>query len=264
MTAMTIGLKGAYYIFWREIKRFTGQKMRILMSVVQPVIWLVLMGSMMARLTDNPVTAEMIGVDNYLAFMVPGVMMMSSLYTGVFGGISIIWDRRMGFLIKLLSAPIPRYSIALGKISALVLQTMFQASVIAILAAVMGITFATGLPGILVTLFICGLFAAIMSCISLFLSASIRTPETLFSVINFLTLPLVFSSSALFPTAVMPDWIRVIARFNPISYAVTPVRDLVISGWEWGTLATGIWLLLLMFLILFVLVYYRFEKGSLL
>lgn len=259
-----MGLKGAYYIFWREIKRFMGQKMRILMSLVQPVIWLVLMGSMMARLTDNPVTAEMIGIDNYLAFMVPGVMMMSSLYTGVFGGISIIWDRRMGFLIKLLSAPIPRYSIALGKIAALVLQTIFQASVIVLLAFMMGITFVTGLPGIMLTLVICGLFAAIMSCISLFLSASIRTPETLFSVINFLTLPLVFSSSALFPTAAMPDWIQVIARFNPISYAVAPVRSLVISGWDWSTLFTGMWLLLLMFLVFFSLVYYRFEKGSLL
>jgi len=261
---LNYGLRGTYYVFWREMKRFSSQRLRIMMSVVQPVVWLVLMGNMMTRLTDNPFTAEMLGVDNYLAFMVPGVMIMTSLFSGVYGGISIIWDRRLGFLIKLLSAPIPRYSIALGKMSALVIQTMIQVSIIALLGSIMGVLFITGPGGIIVALLFCGLFSAIMSSISLFLSASVKTPETLFAIINFLTMPLVFTSNALFPTGAMPSWIQLISRFNPITYAVAPVRALVTGGWEFDVIVSGAAILLLMLLFLQGVVYYRFEKGSLL
>lgn len=258
------GLKGAYYVFWREAKRFLNHKLRILMSIVQPLVWLVLMGNMMTRLTDNPATAQMLGVDNYLAFMVPGVMIMSSLFAGVYGGLSMIWDRRLGFLVKLLSAPIPRYSIALGKMAALVLQASFQVLVLTIIAAAMGVRFATGWQGVLLIVLLCGFFTGIMGCISLFLSASIRSPETLFAIINFLTLPLVFTSNALFPAAAMPLWIQTIARFNPISYAVAPVRALVITGWAWDVILPGAQILFLMLIAAFAVVFYRFEKGSLL
>ncbi len=258
------GLRGTYFVFWREMKRFTNQRLRIMMSVVQPVVWLVLMGNMMTRLTDNPFTAEVLGVDNYLVFMVPGVMIMTSLFAGVYGGISIIWDRRLGFLVKLLSAPIPRYSIALGKMSALILQTMFQVSIIAVLGGLMGVRFVTGVGGIMAALLFCGLFSAIMSSISLFLSASVKTPETLFAIINFLTMPLVFTSNALFPTGAMPSWIQLISRFNPITYAVAPVRTLAVSGWDMEMILSGAGILLIMFLVLQGVVYFRFERGSLL
>ncbi len=258
------GLRGAYYVFWREIRRLLNQKTRIFMSLFQPVVWLVLMGNMMTRLTDNPFTAEMLDIDNYLAFMVPGVMIMTSLFAGVYGGISIIWDRRLGFLVKLLSAPIPRYSIALGKMSALIVQSIFQALIIVVLAAMMGVTFITGITGVLLALVFCGLFSAIMSSISLYLSASVRTPETLFAIINFLTLPLVFTSNALFPTAAMPLWIQAIARFNPITYAVAPVRALTVGGWDYALILNGAVILVLMLFALQVVVFYRFEKGSLL
>ncbi len=258
------GLRGSYYVFWREMKRLFNQKTRIFMSLFQPVVWLVLMGNMMTRLTDNPFTAEMLDIDNYLAFMVPGVMIMTSLFAGVYGGISIIWDRRLGFLVKLLSAPIPRYSIALGKMSALIVQAVFQALIIVVLAALMGVSFVTGTAGVLLALIFCALFSAIMSSVSLYLSASIRTPETLFAIINFLTLPLVFTSNALFPTAAMPFWIQVIARFNPITYAVAPVRALAVGGWDFPLIFSGAVILVLMLLSLQVVVFYRFEKGSLL
>lgn len=264
MYELSYGLRGAYYVFWREMKRFLGQRMRILMALVQPIIWLVFMGNMMSRLTDNPATAAMLGVDNYLTFMVPGVMVMSSLYTGVFGGISIIWDRRMGFLIKLLSAPIPRYSIALGKMAALVLQSIFQNLAIVILASFLGVSFASGPGGALLALLVCGLFAAIMSSVSLFLSASIRTPETLFAVVNFLTLPLVFTSSALFPAAAMPPWIQAFALVNPVSYAVNPVRNLIAGSPGQAALLPEAMILPAMFFLALAVVVTRFEKGSLL
>jgi ABC-2 type transport system permease protein len=77
-------------------------------SLIQPVVWLAFMGNMMRGLTSNPVTARALGTENYLAFMTPGIILMTVLFGGVFGGVSIVWDRRIGYLEKLLAAPISR------------------------------------------------------------------------------------------------------------------------------------------------------------
>ncbi len=261
-------LKGSYYVFWREMRRFLHQKTRIFMIIFQPMVWLVLMGNMMTRLSDNPYTKEMLGVDNYLSFMVPGIMVMSCLFSGVYGGVSIIWDRRTGYLTRLLSAPVPRYSIATGKAWALAIQAMIQVSVIAVAAAFLGVEAAVTWPVLLSALFICSLFSGIMSGISLTLSATIRTPETLFAVMNFLTMPLIFTSSALFPTTAMPGWIYAIARVNPVSFAVGPLRQIMTDGITHIShlflFIPGLAVLVGMLMIIQVVLFLRFEKGSLL
>ncbi|MEW5920044.1 MAG: ABC transporter permease [Bacillota bacterium] len=254
-------LRGAYYVFWRELKRLVRQRTRIFMAVFQPVIWLVLMGNMMAGLTANPYAKQMLGVDNYLVFMTPGVMAMSSLFGGVFSGISIIWDRRLGFLHKMLTSPIPRFSIPLGKIWAIVMQIFMQMLIIIAIAYALGVRFVTGPGGVVVMLVFCGLLGSVMGGISLAVATAIKTPETLFAVINFLTMPLIFSSNAMFPLAAMPLWLQVIARYNPISYAVLPMRTLAATGWIWPDLLLGFFMLLLLNVVILLIVYHRFEKG---
>ncbi len=254
-------LRGAYYVFWREMKRLFRQRTRIFMAVFQPVIWLVLMGNMMAGLTDNPYAAQMLGVDNYLIFMTPGVMAMSSLFGGVFSGISIIWDRRLGFLQKMLTAPIPRFSIPLGKIWAIMLQIFLQMLIIMAIAYLLGVRFATGLGGVIAMLLYSGLLGSAMGGISLAVATVIKTPETLFAVVNFLTMPLIFSSNAMFPLAAMPLWLQLIARYNPVSYAVLPMRSLAAVGWIWPDLLTGFFMLLLLNIVILLVAYRRFERG---
>ncbi len=245
---MKIGrfLSDVYWVFWREIKRLFLQKSRIIMAVVQPVVWLVLMGNSMAGLTRNPIAARMLGTGDYLSFMVPGVMIMTTLFGGVFGGTSVLWDRRLGFLNKMLTAPIYRAAIPLGKLLALMVQSCFQVIVIVVVALSLGVRFATGVPGVLFMLLLASLFGVIMGGISLGLSSMLKSIEALHAIMNFLTLPLMFTSNAMFPTQAMPAWLRQIAHINPLSYAVAPMRTVATRGWIWQDLWVGLVVLALL------------------
>ena len=206
---LTTILSDIYWVFWREMKKFFLSKARISMAVIQPLIWLVLMGNAMSGLTRNPMAAKMLGTGNYLQFMTPGIMIMTVLFGGVFGGNSIIWDRRLGYLNKMFTSPIYRAAIPLGKLSAIGVQGMMQAVVIVIISLCLGVRFVTGIPGILCLLCISSLFGMIMGSISLSIASVLTSMETLFAVTNFLTMPLIFTSNAMFPTSAMPAWLRV-------------------------------------------------------
>lgn len=229
-----------YWVFWREIKKLGRQKSRLLMAVVQPVVWLALMGNAMSGLTNNPVAARMLGTGNYLDFMTPGVMIMTALFGGVFGGTSILWDRRIGFLNKMLTAPIHRAAIPVGKLVALVVQSLFQALLIAVIALLLGVHIVTGVPGILFMLTVASLFGLIMGGVSLSFAAVLKSHEALFAIMNFFTMPLMFTSNAIFPTQAMPAWLRWIAKFNPLSYAVGPMRTVATQGWVWREIWPGV------------------------
>ena len=222
-----------YWVFWREIKKFSKQKARLMMVVIQPLIWLVLMGNSMSGLTKNPQAAQMLGTGNYLDFMTPGIMIMTALFGGVFGGTTIIWDRRTGYLNKMLAAPIYRAAIPLGKLLSIGFQTVLQALIIVIIALLLGVHFKTGVLGVIALLAITGLFGIIMGAISLSLSSRIKSMETLMAVSNFLTMPLMFTSNAMFPTKAMPVWLKDIALANPVSYAVQAMRTISTQGWIW-------------------------------
>jgi ABC-2 type transport system permease protein len=227
-------LSDIYWVFWREIKKFAQQKARLLMVIIQPLIWLVLMGNSMAGLTRNPQAAEMLGTGNYLDFMTPGIMIMTALFGGVFGGITIVWDRRTGYLNKMLAAPIYRAAIPLGKLLSIGLQTMLQALIIVIISLFLGVQFKTGILGVLALLLISGVFGIIMGGVSLSLSSRIKSMETLMAVSNFLTMPLMFTSNAMFPTTAMPAWLKAIAMGNPVTYAVQAMRTISTQGWIWN------------------------------
>lgn len=229
-----------YSVFWREMKRFWLQKTRIITSVIQPVIWLGLMGNMMSGLTANPMAAAALGTGDYLSFMTGGVIIMTTLFGGVFGGMTIIWDRRLGILNKMLAAPISRAAIPLGKMLAVAAQNSIQVGIIVIVARMFGVRFATGLPGIGAAVIIAAVFGLIMSSISLTLAARIRSHEALFAVVNFLTMPMMFTSNAMFPIQTMPGWLAAIARYNPVSHAVKPIRLLVTTGWDWAGIGSGL------------------------
>ena len=232
-----------YWVFWREMKRFFMQKTRILMSVIQPMLWLVLMGSNLAGLAKGAQAGHMLGHSvNYLAFMTPGIMIMTALFGGVFGGMSVLWDRRLGFLNKMLAAPIHRAAIPLGKLAGLMVQSWIQVVVIVLVAMAMGVRIVTGVPGVIAMLLLASLFGIIMGGISLALAACITSMEALFAVTNFLTMPLMFTSNAMFPTRAMPIWMQHIAAVNPLSFAVEPMRMIATVRWnspDWSWVMLG-------------------------
>lgn len=215
-------------VCWRELKRFRRQPARIFMSIVQPIIWLVLLGNMMQAVSQIP----FFPTKNYLDFMAPGVVVMTTIFGGVFGGLSIVWDRRLGFLNKMLAAPISRSSIPIGKMIATSLISSLQATLIIVVALVLGINIVTGLLGIVAIILIAMVLCLMLSGISLALGAILKSQETLMVVMNFLTMPLMLTSSALFPAKFMPQWLQDIAIVNPISHAIEPIRTITTRGWE--------------------------------
>lgn len=238
-----------YWVFWREMKKFYKNKARISMAVIQPLVWLVLMGNAMSGLTRNPMATKMLGTSNYLEFMTPGIMIMTVLFGGVFGGNSIIWDRRLGYLNKMFTSPIYRAAIPLGKLSAIGVQGLLQATIIVIISYCLGVRFVTGIPGIISLLLISSLFGIIMGSISLAIATVITSMETLFAVTNFLTMPLIFTSNAMFPVSAMPAWLRWIASINPLTYAVHTMRTISMQGWDWNIIIPGILILFLIAII---------------
>jgi len=258
---MTV-LSDTWFVAWRELIKFFRARVRLVVTLIQPVIWLAFMGNMMRGITNNPMAAQSFGTSNYLAFMTPGIILMTVLFGGVFGGVSIVWDRRIGYLEKLLAAPISRGAIPFGKMLAVMLQGGIQVVAIIVIAALLGVGFATGLPGIFLIILIAMLFSVILSGISLSLSASIKTMETLMAIINFLTLPLMFASNALFPLAVMPGWLAAIARINPVTYAVQPIRELVIHGWNWGSILPGLLIIIVLALLFMLLSRAIFQRAT--
>lgn len=249
-----------YTVCKRELIKYFRQKTRIIMTMVQPVIWLALMGNTMSKITNNPFASRLFGTGNYLSFMTPGIIIMTSLFSGIFAGTSIIWDRRIGYLDKLLASPIRRGSIPFGKTLSAAIQGAIQSFIIMFFAALLGVKFASGFLGVLLIVVISMLFSFIFSGISLILSSSIKTIETLMAIINFMTLPLMFSSTALFPSEAMPNWLSFIAKINPISYAVDPIRTLTIKGWESSSIIPGISIILIFDIIVGFFSYYVFKR----
>jgi ABC-2 type transport system permease protein len=258
---MTI-FSDVWYVAWRELAIFVRTPVRILMIVIQPLIWLGLMGNMMQGFAKSPMIGQMLGTGNYLTFMTPGIILMTVLFGGAFSGMSIVWDRRTGYLEKLLAAPVSRAAIPFGKALASSIQAGIQILIVILIAAALGVRLATGPLGLLAILLIAMCFSLIVSSLSLSLAARIKSHETLMAVVNFLTMPLMFTSNALFPIEAMPAWLATIAAYNPVTYAVTAIRHLMLSGWDWLAIATSLGVLAGLTVVFLALSRFLFQRAT--
>lgn len=250
-------LSDVYWIFWRETKRFFRQKIRIFMILIQPVVWLTLIGNVFEKVAQVPGFPA----GSYLDFMAPGIVVMVTLFGGIWGGMSLVWDRRFGYLQKMLVVPIARSAIVLGKMLAIAFQNAIQVTVIFFIALGMGVEFSAGFGGFLVLLLMAFLLCLAFSGISLSLGSVITSHETLLAVVNFLTLPVMFTSNAMMPLDMMPDWLEKIAKANPITYAVNPIRSLFLTGFDWGAIAAGILFLFVISLVMVVITSQIFRRA---
>jgi len=217
-------LYDTYTIFWREMKRYRKSRSGILIRLIQPAIWIIVIGHTFAG--TQPLI-EQAGFDGtYLEFMAPGVIILTAIFTSIFGGVNTLWDRRYGFMNKALTAPISRSSIALGKMLAISLISALQSALIIGIAIIIGVSF----PNLLVIIPIMAiviLFSLGFSGISVIVAATAKSQETFWGVINFLGMPLFMLSPALFPLELLPDWLATAARLNPVTYTVLLVRGLM-------------------------------------
>ncbi len=217
-------LYDTYTIFWREIKRYRKSRSGVLIRLIQPAIWIIVIGN---TFSGTQPLIESVGFEGeYIEFMAPGVIILTAIFTSIFGGVNTLWDRRYGFMNKALSSPISRSAIALGKMTAISLIAALQASLILGIALAIGVNFPNPIM-IIPIMAIVILFSLGFSGISVMIAATAKSQETFWGMINFLGMPLFMLSPALFPLELLPDWLAVIAKLNPVTYTVLLVRELM-------------------------------------
>jgi len=213
-----------YTIFWREMKRYRKSRSGVLIRLIQPAVWIIVIGNTFAG--TRPLI-ESVGFEGeYIAFMTPGVIILTAIFTSIFGGVNTLWDRRYGFMNKALTSPISRSSIALGKMLAISLIAALQATLILGIALAIGVSFPNPLM-IAPIMAIVILFSLGFSGISVTVAATAKSQETFWGIINFLGLPLFMLSPALFPLELLPEWLGFAARLNPVTYTVLLVRGMM-------------------------------------
>ena len=212
----------------RWVRRLSREKFSMLFTLVQPMLfWLIFFGNLFQRAADT----QVFQVDNYMSFLAAGVVIMTVLNNGLSGGVDLLFDKENGFLERLMATPIHRTSIILSRYLFVITITSLQILVILAVAFLFGVTPETGLLGVAVILFIGMLFGVGLTAISLALAFSVKSHGDFFSVLGFLSLPMIFLSSALVPLAAMPGWMRAVAFLNPMTWVIEAVRPLIISGW---------------------------------
>jgi ABC-2 type transport system permease protein len=220
----------------RELKHWYRAKIQIFMMLVQPIVWLGLFGQAFAFPLDPRLLN---GAPDYMSYMSVGQLAIISLFTCMFVGMSIVWDRRFGFLNKLRAAPIPRGAIPISRVIATVIRAVISGLMVLLIALLFA--HIPGLKGLTITanfgvieflgmLLILGLLATAFAAIFVAIALTIKQQETLFAVINLVNLPLMFASAALFPISTMPDWLQAVAKVNPLTLAVDGIRQLMFSG----------------------------------
>jgi ABC-2 type transport system permease protein len=217
-------LPDTYTIFWREMKRYKKSRSGILIRLIQPAIWIIVMGNTFA--STRPLIQSVGFGGTYIEFMAPGVIMLTAIFTSIFGGVNTLWDRRYGFMNKALVSPVSRSSMALGKMLAISVISTLQSSLILGMALALGVHI-SNLLVIFPILLTVTVFSLGFSGISVIVAATSKSQETFWGVINFLGMPLFMLSPALFPLELLPPWLAFVARLNPVTYAVLLIRQMM-------------------------------------
>jgi ABC-2 type transport system permease protein len=223
-------LRVVYTIWLREFKAFMREKSRIIGMIGQPLLYLLIVGQGIA----SGLSLNRAGEIGYLQFYYPGILGMSVLFTSIFSGVSIIWDREFGFLKEVLVAPVPRWAVALGKILGGATVAIIQSAILIALAPLVGISASVSL--VVQLLLLCFLMSIAVTGLGVAIAARMRSMQGFQMLMNFLIMPLYFLSGAMFPIASAPLWMKALMTIDPLTYGVDAMRNVVLSG---ATLASG-------------------------
>jgi len=215
------------YILWlRQIKRYLRSKSRIVGSLGQPVLFLVALGFGLGPIFQRA------GQGNYIQFLAPGIIAMSILFTSIFSGIEVIWDRQFGFLKETLVAPVSRFSIMLGRTLGGATVATLQGVIILLISLVVG--FRPVLSGILPAFLIMLLIAILFTALGTAIASRLEDMQGFQLIMNFLVMPLFFLSGAFFPLPGLPKVLGIVVRFDPLTYGVDGIRGALIGISHFG------------------------------
>ncbi len=207
-----------------EARKIRHDPTEILTRAVQPALWLLVFGEVFTQVHAIPT-----GNLPYIDFMAPGILAQSVLFIAIFSGITLIWERDLGIIHKFLASPIPRSALVTGKALAAGVKALAQGLIIYVLAVLLGVHINWNIFAILGTLLVVILGAMLFSTFSLIIACLVKTRERFMGIGQLMTMPLFFASNAIYPVSIMPGWLQVLARINPLSYQVDVLRSLMLG-----------------------------------
>jgi len=207
-----------------EVEKLRHDRSELVTRAIQPALWLVVFGKTFSSLHAIPS-----GGVPYLDFLAPGVLAQSTLFVSVFYGIQVIWERDAGVLSKLMVTPTPRSALVTGKAFAAGMRALSQAVVVIVLSLVLGVALLLAPWRLLGAGLVAVLGAACFASLSMTIAGLVLSRERLMGIGQAITMPLFFASNALYPIDVMPTWLQVVSRINPLSYLVDALRGLLVG-----------------------------------
>jgi ABC-2 type transport system permease protein len=237
-------IQHSWFMTQRHLRALLRQPAWIVVTLVQPVMWLLLFGALFKSIVNLPG----FGADNYADFLTPGIVVMTALFSAGWAGMGILQDYERGILDRFLVTPSSRVSLLAGPLVQQSIVTVVQSLIIIGLGlAVAGASFPGGVPGALVTIVAAILLGMAIGALSNALALVVRKEETVIAVVTSLTLPLSFLSGTFMNLALAPAWISDVAKFNPLQWAVVASREALTSDdVDWGVVMSRLGLLALL------------------
>ena len=208
-----------------EVHKLRHDFTELITRAIQPALWLLIFGEVFTQVRVIP-TGDL----RYIDFMAPGILAQSVLFIAIFYGIAIIWERDLGILHKFLVSPTPRTALVLGKALSAGVRGVTQAIIIYILSLMLGVEIQWNFFALFGVLTMVILGSALFSTFSLIIACIVKTRERFMGIGQILTMPLFFASNAIYPITIMPSWLRIVARVNPLTYEVDALRTLMLQG----------------------------------
>jgi len=213
-------LDGLYALWYREFKVFLREKSRIVSSLFTPLLWIIVFGGGLG-------SSVSLGGTNYQVFIFPGILTMTILFSSIFFGLYIVWDKKIDFFKEVLVAPLSRLTIFAGKMLGGCTDALIQGALMLAFGVVLGLSY-TLLTVAFAMIFMLVLASATVS-IGLVIGSRMESPEGFNLIVSFLVFPLFFLSGALFPISNLPSWLSIFTVLNPVTYAVDGMRGVMLG-----------------------------------
>ncbi len=239
-----IALRQSWQVYLRWLRVLRRQPAFLLITVVQPIVWLLLFGALFKAVADIP------GFHGpYIDFLTPGVVVMLAVFSAGWSGMGFVEDIQGGVMNRMLASPVWRGALNVGSVAYAAFSMILQALLVIGLALILGADFKGGVGGVVAMLVVASLLAATVASLSNAVGLVGRQRETVIGAVSFVQLPLTFLSTGMMQKDLLPHWMQEVAKFNPVNWAVVAARSAAMQKTDWGLVASRAGLLVVLMLV---------------
>ena len=250
-------LRETYFIYRRNLKTWLAVPANVIAPLFISGLLFVLFGAMFER----TISLGGFGTDDYQAFLVAWIIVQVVVFSGTDSGFALLTDILSGYFDKLLLAPINRFSILFGTLMVSGTRALLQALVVVFLALVLGVDFQAGVLGVLAMLALAVVFGLVWSCLGIMIALKTKNAQATQSA-GLLFFPFIFLTTAFMPEDQLTGWFKVAVKINPVTYVMEAMRAIVLEGWDWPTILTGVWVAGAMLAVLLIATTWMYRRQT--